>query len=188
MPPISNRILHVVNYTWNRKKDRSWEVSCMSSKIFREIRQPLVAHQSAKFDFWGQYLMFGPPSHVLASFPVVYLIFVFVKIALYFVVNTLWAWHIFFAPGQTAHQRCVQNQPPALAFSRFWSASADMGNFQNSGHSDTRPDLKLTYRENYGKLWKSLFRGGRGRLIASEKHESLSTSAYSVLKNSVENK
>ena len=85
-------------------------------------------------------------------------------------------------------ERCVQNQPPALAFSRFWSASADMGNFQNSGHSDTRTDLKLTYRENYGKLWKSLFRGGRGRLIASEKHESLSTSAYSVLKNSVENK
>ena len=33
--------------------------------------------------------MFGPLSHVLASFPVVYLIFVFVKIALYFVVNTL---------------------------------------------------------------------------------------------------
>ena len=184
MPPISNRILHVVNYTWNRKKDRSWEVSCMLSKIFREIQQPLVAHQSAKFDFWGQYLMFGPPSHVLASFPVVYLIFVFVKIALYFVVSVTYI----FCSWSNSHQRCVQNQPPALAFSRFWSASADMGNFQNSGHSDTRTDLKLTYRENYGKLWKSLFRGGRGRLIASEKHESLSTSAYSVLKNSVENK
>jgi len=39
----------------------------MSSKISREIRQPLVAHQSAKFGFWGQYLMFGPPSHALAK-------------------------------------------------------------------------------------------------------------------------
>ena len=63
MPPISNRILHVVNYTWNRKKNRSWEVSCVWSKISREIRQPLVAHQSEKIR------LLGPISHVWPSQP-----------------------------------------------------------------------------------------------------------------------
>ena len=41
----------------------------MSSKILRLIPQPVVAHQTAKFSCCGQYLIFGPASHVLDSFP-----------------------------------------------------------------------------------------------------------------------
>ena len=33
----------------------------------------------------------------------------------------------------------------------------------------TSYDFKLIYRENYGKLCKAFFWGGRGRLIASDK-------------------
>ena len=46
-----------------------------------------MAHDNAKFNYSGQYFMFGPPSHAFDSFPVVCLILVFLKISLNFVVK-----------------------------------------------------------------------------------------------------
>lgn len=69
--------------------------------------EPVVAHHSAKF-------MFDPPNHVLASFPVMCLILVFVKISLYFVVKYSVAVTYIFLPlvEQPAEhlQCCFQNQ------------------------------------------------------------------------------
>ena len=40
-----------------------------------------------------------------------------------------------------------------------------------TNHAITFTNFELTYRENYGRLWKAFFcgEGGGGKLIASEK-------------------
>ena len=47
----------------------------------------VVAHHTAKFSCCGQKLICGPLSHFLAYFEAVYVICVFLKICLYFIVK-----------------------------------------------------------------------------------------------------